>query len=146
MQNLVIAAVLVLVGCSKASKDKPEPGATGDQPGAAATSGPTCAEAAAKAVGALPAGSDAGEVQTKLTAILTTRCTEDRWPAATIECYATQVKDMMGMRTCRETLPPEHQQKMMTEIRTVMMGAAGAGGGPMHGTPAADPTAPAPAP
>jgi hypothetical protein len=121
MKTILFAAALLLGGCSKKSEG-----------GSAGTS---CADAAAKAVSSLPAGPGGGDVQTKLRGILTTRCTEDKWPAATVECYATQVKDMQGMRTCRETLPAEHQQKMMAEIRTVMMGAAGSGGGPMHGAP-----------
>jgi hypothetical protein len=124
MKKIVFAAVLVIAGCSKKSEEA-----------GGAPAGTSCAEAAEKAVGALPAGSNGGEVQTKLRGILTTRCTEDKWPAATVECYATQVKDMSGMRKCRETLPKEQQDKMMTEIRAAMMGAAGAGGGPMHGAP-----------
>lgn len=130
MKMLLFAAVVLLAGCSK----KSEGGSVGT----------SCADAAAKAVGALPAGPGGGEVQAKLRGILTTRCTEDKWPAATVECYATQVKDMTGMKTCRETLPPDQQQKMMAEIRGAMMGAGGAGG-PMHGAPAAAPPAqPAP--
>jgi hypothetical protein len=42
---------------------------------------------------------------------------------------------MASMKKCRELLTQDQQTKLMTDIRGVMMGAAGAGGGPMHGAP-----------
>ena len=67
---------------------------------------------------------------------MTNRCETDRWSAAALECYATQVKDMSGMKKCRETtLTPEQNTAVMTEIRAAMAAAAGGGGGPMHGAP-----------
>ncbi len=119
MKKILFVAALAAVGCSKKS------GTT--------TGGPSCAEAVTKAVGAMPGGPGGGEVQTKLQSIMTTRCTEDKWPPAVVTCYATTVTDMASMKKCREMLPQDQQTKLMTEIRTVMMGAAGAGGGPMHG-------------
>lgn len=134
MKHLLLVAVLAASGaCSKHSP-------AGESGSAAA-----CADGAAKAVSALPGGltGPAAEVPAKLRAILTARCTEDRWPASTIDCYATKVHDMAGMKACRELLPADQQQKLMTEIRTVMMGAA-AGGMPPHGMggPMAAPVAP----
>ncbi len=134
MMKILFAAALVITGCSKKSETKP------------AASGPSCAEAVSKAVGAMPGGPGGGEVQAKLQTVMTTRCTEDNWPAEVRSCYATTVTDMASMKKCRETLPQEQQQKLMTDIRTVMMGAAGAGGGPLHGAPTPAPAqAPAPA-
>jgi hypothetical protein len=120
MKKILFAATLALIGCSKKS-------------GQDTASGPSCAEAVTKAVGAMPGGPGGGEVQAKLQTIMTTRCTEDKWPPAVVSCYATTVKDMASMKKCREMLSQEQQTKLMTEIRAVMMGAAGAGGGPMHG-------------
>jgi hypothetical protein len=121
MKMLVLVAVLALVGCKKKSET---------------AAAPSCADAIAKAVGAMPGGPGGGEVQTQLKTIMTNRCTEDAWPADVINCYATQATDMASMKKCRESLPPDKQQKLMAEIRAVMMGAAGQGGGPMHGAPA----------
>jgi hypothetical protein len=120
MMKILFAAALVVSGCSKKSETT--------------ASGPSCAEAVSKAVGAMPGGPGGGEVQAKLTTIMTARCTEDKWPAAVVTCYATTVTDMASMKKCREMLPQDQQTKLMTEIRSVMMGAAAAGGGgPMHG-------------
>src|SRR6478735_825735 len=116
MKKILFAAAIIASGCSKKSE----------------TTAPSCADAVSKAVGAMPGGPGGGEVQTKLQQIMTTRCTEDKWPPAAVNCYATQVKDMASMKKCRELLPQDQQQKLMTEIRAVMMGAAG-GAGPMHG-------------
>ena len=119
---LFMAAALALVGCKKKSETP---------------TGPSCGDAIAKAVGAMPGGPGAGEVQTKLKEIMTKRCTDDAWPADVINCYATQANDMASMKKCREMLPADKQQALMTDIRGVMMGAAaGGGGGPMHGAPA----------
>lgn len=115
---LALMAALATTGCSKKSE-------TGTAAG-----GPSCADAVSKAVNAMP-GPGGGEVKPKLQQIMTTRCTEDKWPADVINCYATQVSDMASMKKCREMLPQDAQQKMMGEIRAVMMSAGG--GGPMHG-------------
>lgn len=111
----ILVAALLTAACGKKSDS-----------GAA----PSCADAIGKAVGSLPAGSGGGGIQAQLRTILTTRCTEDKWPAATIQCYAT-VTNMQGMRACRESLPPALAQKVQNEIRGAMTGA----GGPMHGGP-----------
>ncbi len=133
-QVLLAAALAGLLCCGKSEAPAPD--------------GAACASAAAKAVSAFPStGTGAvADVPAKLKAILTTRCTEDSWSAATIECYQTKVTDMRSMKICRETLPQDQQQKLMGDIRTVMMSAAGGGGGgPMHGGPGGPPPA-SPAP
>ena len=134
MKMILFAAVLALTGCKKKSETT--------------AAGPSCADAIAKAVNAMPGGPGGGDVQAKLKTIMTTRCTDDKWPADVINCYATQATDMASMKKCREMLPADKQQALMNEIRAVMMGAAASGGGgPMHGAPspsgsAADPAAP----
>lgn len=147
MKTILFVAALAMLGCSKKSDDGDKAGGGGN---ARATA---CGDAAARAVGKLPAGASGGEVQAKLKTIIATRCTEDQWPTTTVHCYATQVNDMADMKKCRETLPKEQQDKLMGEIRAVMAGAAG-GGGPMHGgggggapapTPTPAPAAPEPA-
>jgi len=117
---LALMAALATTGCSKKS-DK-----------GSAAGGPSCADAISKAVTKMP-GSGGGEVKAKLQQIMTTACTDDKWSAEVINCYATQASDMASMKKCREMLPPEEQQKVLGEIRAVMMSAGG--GGPMHGGP-----------
>lgn len=123
--SLALAVALALTGCKKKSGDT--------------ASGPSCADAITKAVGAMPGGPGGGDVQAQLKELMTRRCTEDAWPAEVIKCYGTQVTDMASMKKCREQLPADKQQKLMTEIRGVMIGASGAGGGPMHGAAGAAP-------
>ena len=133
MKLASIAFVLLAVGCSKKE--------SADQAKGSAAPGISCADAIGKAVAVMPAGPNGAEVVAKLKTIMTARCETDAWTVAARECYATQVKDMAGMKKCREsTLTPEQNQNVMTEIRAVMMagaaaGAAAGGGGPMHGAP-----------
>ncbi|MEJ7599944.1 MAG: hypothetical protein WKG01_18705 [Kofleriaceae bacterium] len=131
-----IAHVVVLLALAACSKKDPtgETKATGS---AASASGLTCAAAVGKAVEAMSTTPGAEAVVTKLRALMTNRCEADKWSAAALECYATQVKDMSGMKKCRETtLTPAQNTAVMTEIRATMAAAAGGGGGPMHGAPA----------
>lgn len=119
MMKILFVAALVAAGCGKKSETT--------------ASGPSCADAVSKAVEAMPSGPGGGEVQAKLKTIMTTRCTEDKWAPTAVNCYATTVTDMASMKKCREMLTQDQQAKLMAEIRAVMMGAAGTGGGPMHG-------------
>lgn len=122
---LAVALALASAGCKKKSS--------------ATAAGPSCADAIGKAVGAMPGGPGAGDVMAQLKELMTRRCTEDAWPPEVIKCYATEVTNMASMKKCREQLPADKQQKLMNEIRGVMMGASGAGAGPMHGAPSAEP-------
>lgn len=125
MKMIVFVAALALAACSKDSGNAGQGSAT------TAAAGATCEQAGTNAVSALPATGPAAAIQAKLKEVITTRCNEDKWPAASIDCYANQVKDMAGMKKCRATLPQEQQQKLLNMIRGVMMGAMG-GDGPMH--------------
>lgn len=139
MRAMKIAHVMIALLALGCSKDKSEPGK-----GSSAPAELSCADAIGKAVSVMPAAPGGEQVVAKLKSLMTTRCETDKWSAAARECYATQVKDMAGMKQCRETtLTPEQNQAVMAEIRAAMMAAGGAGGGPMHGGGSAG-SAPAP--
>lgn len=144
---IIAALAFAPAACSKKSDDAGKGGA-GAAGGAGGGAVPTCAEAITKAVNSLGGGSETGGVKDKLQAILTPRCTEDKWPAEVIQCYASAA-GMQGMSACRQKLPPEQATRIITEIRGVMAGAAGAMGGggmppPGHGgAPAGSGAAPA---
>lgn len=137
--KLACVAVLVLaIGC-KGSDDKKAAG-TGSAAAPAAGGAGDCSKVAT-AVDAMtgngPMAGAAAEVPGKLKEILVKRCTEDKWPQVAIDCYANDAKDMVGMKRCRDLLPPELGTKVLTEIRTVMAGAAGGMMPPGHGSSAA---------
>jgi hypothetical protein len=131
MKLATIALVLLAFACSKKESADQTKGSAAAPPALA------CADAIGKAVSVMPQAPGGEQVVAKLKTIMTARCEADNWSAAARECYATQVKDMTGMKKCREsTLTPEQNTAVMTEIRAAMMAAgAAAGGGPMHGAP-----------
>lgn len=115
---IAIALGLALAGCSKKA------------------AGPSCEPAITQGVDRMSKGPATGATITgKLKTIMIRRCTEDKWPAAVIKCYET-VDSMAGMKKCREGLDPAASERLVGEIRTVML-TQGAGGGPPggHGTP-----------
>lgn len=121
------AAALAVAGCSKKADD-----ASG---GAASTSGPSCGDVA-KGVDQMMAKASAGggggpmaQRGDQLKAIIVKHCTEDKWPAEIIDCYA-KAASMPDIRTCRGKLPAEQSQRLQGEIMQAMM--AGGGGGPPH--------------
>lgn len=141
MNKLIwITIVIALAACSKKSDDAAKGGAAGGAAGGGAAS--ACANAAGKAVAGLGAGMGGNGVAEKLQTILTTRCTEDKWPPDVIKCYES-ANGMAGMKTCRGKLAPELGQKLLTEITGAMAGAAGMMGRPPAGHPGGDPPAPA---
>lgn len=136
MKLASILAVLALLGACKKSDDKPAAGSA-----AATTAGATSAGDCSKVERAVdsmagngPMAGSAAEIPAKLKKILVTRCTEDKWPQAAIDCYANDVKDMMGMKRCRDLLGPEAGGKVIAEIRQVMMAATGGMMPPSHNT------------
>jgi len=132
---LLLAAVLAFGSCKKS--DDAAKGGGGD--------GPSCEAAISKAVAKLPAGMNptATGVSDRLKAVLTARCTEDKWPAEVIACYEG-ASSMPAMKACREKLSPELASKAQVEIQRAMMlgGAMGAAGhAPAPKVPMPDPAA-----
>ncbi len=86
----------------------------------------------------------------KLKDTLIKRCTEDKWPPEVLTCFQT-VNDRPGMQQCQQKLTEEQREKVMADIRQMMMGNMKMPGGmaghpPMLGGSAAAPaTPPAPA-
>lgn len=118
-QLLWIAAIVAIAACKK-----------GEDGAAAKVEGPACEPSIKKAVSKLPAAG-AGGVQEKLQGVLIQRCTEDKWPAAVIDCYGNAT-DMKSMMACRQQLPPELKEKASAAIRQVMMLGGGGGGTMVH--------------
>lgn len=124
----LVLFVAVAVTISACSKKEDKPAAVAGSAAAPIAGGGDCSKVTA-AVDAMSGGGPmagaAAEVPTKLKQIMQTRCTEDKWSQAVIDCYANDAKDMSGMKKCREGLSPELSQKLVNEIRGVMAGAAG---------------------
>ncbi|MGN6110861.1 MAG: hypothetical protein ACTHU0_37510 [Kofleriaceae bacterium] len=119
MKQILFLALLVSVAACKKSE----------------SSGPSCADAINKGVDNMAKGpANAAAVTGRLKSVLIRRCTEDKWPAEVISCYTT-VSDMQGMRKCRARLDPALNEKLMNEIRAVMMGGANQAGAPGHAAP-----------
>jgi hypothetical protein len=73
------------------------------------------------------------ELRPRFVALITNRCTDDKWPADVVNCYgkAAGVEDM---RACRGKLAQELQNKLMREEMDLMAGAMGPPGfGPSAG-------------
>jgi hypothetical protein len=65
----------------------------------------------------------------KLKATLTTRCTEDKWPAEVIDCYEnTSSPD--EMRKCRIKLSPAAAERVRTDEVNLMMSMTGSAAPP----------------
>ena len=73
------------------------------------------------------------EVSGALKQAMTNRCTEDKWSADVIKCYDS-ASSMEEIRSCRQKLPADQQQKLQAEEMQVMMKAMGGPGG-MGGMP-----------
>ena len=71
------------------------------------------------------------DVGVKLKGVITNRCTEDKWSAEVVDCYAAAQK-REDLRTCRAKLPPDSAAKLQKEEMDVMVGA-GFGGMRPHG-------------
>lgn len=133
MKIALLFAAVALSACSK-KDDKPAP--TAGSAAAPSAAGGDCSKVTAAVdamAGGGPMAGGAADVPGKLKQIMQTRCAEDKWPQAVIDCYANEAKDMSGMKKCREALPPELSQKLVNEIRSVMAGAAGGAMPPGHG-------------
>jgi hypothetical protein len=71
------------------------------------------------------------EAAVKLKGVITNRCTEDKWSAEVVDCYASAQK-REDLRNCRAKLPPDSAAKLQKEEMDVMAGA-GFGGMRPHG-------------
>jgi hypothetical protein len=106
---------------------------------------PSCADAIAKGLSGLAAGPEAAGIKDKLQEVYLRRCTEDKWPASVLRCYAGAV-GIYAMGLCRGKLPPEQGAKLQADHRAVMAGGPGMtppanGGGPVPvGGPPAPPS------
>ena len=76
------------------------------------------------------------EMAGKLKDTLIKRCTEDKWPSEVVNCFTT-VSDRPGMQQCQQKLNDEQRDKLLADIRNVMMGQFG--GGKMPGGMAGHP-------
>jgi hypothetical protein len=126
MKTILLCAALALVGCKKGS------------------SASSCADAINKGVDTMTAAgakrmegappemkAKMEEAVVKLKGVITNRCTEDKWSADVIDCYAKAEK-REDLKTCRGKLPQDQQAKLQAEEIQVMMGA-GMGGRGGHG-------------
>jgi len=134
--------------------------AVGCKKDGAAGSANACSDAIAKGVdtmmaagakrmaasGGMPADMKAkmDDAAVKLKQVITNRCTEDKWSAEIVDCYA-KATTREDIRSCRAKLPAEQSAKLQAEemqVMSAMMGGMGGmrggpggpgGGGPMGG-------------
>src|SRR3954469_5697374 len=135
MKTILFCAALALVGCKKGS------------------SASSCADSITKGVDTMTAAgakrmegappemkAKMEEAVVKLKGVITNRCTEDKWSADVIDCYAKAEK-REDLKACRSKLPQDQQAKLQAEEIQVMMssgvgsrghgaGGPGRGGGP----------------
>lgn len=118
--RLAIALALLASACGKSGPDRKE----------------QCTSAARDAVAALMANAHAHAVEASLgpaerasvearnkaldaiaprfEAILRNHCIDDKWPAASIDCYRAS-KSFEALRACRDALPSDAQTKLQTD-------------------------------
>jgi hypothetical protein len=119
MKSIVLVALLA-AGCSSKPKE-PE--------------GPDCAGSIGKGVEAMSQKIKARATQmtpqtaelmqgmmTKVQTTLTTRCTEDKWPAETLPCFAA-TSTQPEISKCLDKLPPDQQAKARAALVEVMRGS-----------------------
>ncbi len=126
MKTILFCSALALLGCKK--------GSSASNCADAINKGvDTMMAAGAKRMENAPAEMKAkmDEAAVKLKGVITNRCTEDKWPAEVITCYASATK-REDLRDCRAKLPQDQQAKLQSEEMQVMMGA-GFGGMRPHG-------------
>ena len=129
MKTILLCTALAFLGCKKGSS-------ASDCAGAVTKGVDTMMAAGAKRMEGAPADMKAkmDDASVKLKGVMTNRCTEDKWSADVISCYAGASK-REDLRNCRAKLPPEQAAKLQKEEMDVMMGAGFGGmrGGGMGG-------------
>jgi hypothetical protein len=71
-------------------------------------------------------------VKEKLRPIYEKRCTDDKWPAESMECFA-KAEGMPQLKQCREKLPEVAKRNLIDQIRIVMTPQGGGSGMPPRG-------------
>ena len=109
MKHLLVIAAL-LVGCSKSGSD------------CATAIGKGMEKFSEKARSGNPEMQQAmNDVAGKLKDTLIKRCTEDKWPSEVVNCFTTAA-DRPAMQECQSKLSDDQREKVMADIRSVMMG------------------------
>jgi hypothetical protein len=129
MNRLVITVFALTLGASCGEK-KEQPVGGGSSQGGSPSAALTCAQVADKAVGGL--GPGGGPVKEKLRPIYEKRCTDDKWPAEVMECFA-KAEGMPALKKCRLNLPEVAKQNLIDQIGMVMNAAGGSMGRPPRG-------------
>jgi hypothetical protein len=93
-----------------------------------------CTTAAHDAITALGSNAAAHDVAPRFEATLKNHCIDDKWPAASIECYR-KATSFDAMRACRDALPSDARTKLQTAELDLL------GGGAATASPAFAPTA-----
>jgi hypothetical protein len=125
MKTILFCTALAFLGCKK--------GSSASSCADAVTKGvDTMTAAGAKRMESAPPDMKAKmeEAATKLKGVMTNRCTEDKWSADVISCYAAAAK-REDLRNCRAKLPPEQATKLQKEEIDVMTSVGFGGGGRM---------------
>jgi hypothetical protein len=117
MKTILFCTALAFLGCKKGSS-------ASDCAGAVTKGVDTMMAAGAKRMESAPADMKAKmeAASVKLKGVMTNRCTEDKWTADVISCYAAAEK-REDLRNCRAKLPPDQAAKLQKEEMDVMMGA-----------------------
>jgi len=126
MKTILVCTLLALLGCGS----KKGAGNCADAIGKGVD---TMMAAGAKRMENAPADQKAKmeDAAVKLKGVITNRCTEDKWSAEVVDCYASAEK-REDLRNCRAKLPPDSAAKLQKEEMEVMVGA-GFGGMRPHG-------------
>jgi len=132
MKSIALVALLAAAGCSKTGPDCGPPINKGMDKMAAALKANPAAAANPQRMEAMMGVVD------KLRTAMTQRCTEDKWPAEALPCFA-EVSGQREVRACEDKLTPDQRTKLTQQLQQIMLGMRNQPGmgGPMHADPAA---------
>jgi hypothetical protein len=60
----------------------------------------------------------------KIKDVITKHCNDDKWPKEATDCFGAAKSDHEA-KACAEKLPKDAQEKLMTDMMPIMMGAMG---------------------
>jgi len=115
MKSIVLAALLAAVGCSKKGPDCGESINKGMDKMAAALKANPAAAANPQRMEAMMGVVD------KLRTTLTQRCTEDKWAAEALPCFA-EVSGQREVRACEDKLTQDQRGKLTQQLQQIMLG------------------------